>query len=417
MGRSLDTRESKIPATSALPAVPFAELEIPSCIQANKAETTPQTLFDLRLAILTFHQGLLLCPSAPDSIFTLLSRFQRLGEANPWKNFSHSAKGAAQLIQSELQALEQKHALVIKRFQKESEIPEQETNDLKFNDPVCQTSIPQQHIKPRHYQKLAGLLGGEALDLIQAIEKQKANATTRVSEIYKSQLNGIIEQAKPASPGLELKEIEQLLYLSLVACIQAFEPERGTPFISFLQSAFKRDLTRAIQSNRQLIRIPHKTRSQFFSLYHGARQEHQVENPSAEQLASFAGISLRRAAHIERLVERMQITQQFSRAGGSRSDYNPADIPDPSEDTNALVRVQRREAYINLQLAFTALRGTHPKISYILERHFGLYAKKPCSLKELALEFAVSIARIHELEKQGLKLLRSNRHIKNLGDD
>ena len=205
---------------------------------------------------------------------------------------------------------------------------------------------------------------------------------------------------------LPLLDIVQEGNLGLIRAVEKFNPNKGQRLSSFATWYIRESINHALAAQARSIRLPGHLSGALQKLQRMSREMTQTlgREPSRQELAQAAGLSLKQVEELQRVVAEPLSLDQSS--GGSEDEDDLGErVSDVGAD-DSMTSMSRDQ----LQEGIREVLETLPeRESDILQQRFGLgeYAEAgPSSLDDIAANLRISRDRVHQLEVRALRKLR-----------
>jgi RNA polymerase primary sigma factor len=205
---------------------------------------------------------------------------------------------------------------------------------------------------------------------------------------------------------LPLLDIVQEGNLGLIRAVEKFNPNKGQRLSSFATWYIRESINHALAAQARSIRLPGHLSGALQKLQRTSREMTQTlgREPSRQELAQAAGLSLKQVEELQRVVAEPLSLDQSS--GGSENEDELGErVSDVGAD-DSMTGMSRDQ----LQEGIREVLETLPeRESDILQQRFGLgaYAEAgPSSLDDIAANLRISRDRVHQLEVRALRKLR-----------
>ena len=205
---------------------------------------------------------------------------------------------------------------------------------------------------------------------------------------------------------LPLLDIVQEGNLGLIRAVDKFNPNKGQRLSSFATWYIREAINRALAAQARSIRLPGHLSGALQKLQRLSREMTQTlgREPSRQELAQAAGLSLKQVEELQRVVAEPLSLDQSSSGGEDEDDLGER-VSDVGAD-DSMTGISRDQ----LQGGIREVLETLPeRESDILQQRFGLgeYAEiGPSSLDDIAANLRISRDRVHQLEVRALRKLR-----------
>ena len=205
---------------------------------------------------------------------------------------------------------------------------------------------------------------------------------------------------------LPLLDIVQEGNLGLIRAVDKFNPNKGQRLSSFATWYIREAINHALAAQARSIRLPGHLSGALQKLQRLSREMTQTlgREPSRQELAQAAGLSLKQVEELQRVVAEPLSLDQSSSGGEDEDDLGER-VSDVGAD-DSMTGISRDQ----LQGGIREVLETLPeRESDILQQRFGLgeYAEiGPSSLDDIAANLRISRDRVHQLEVRALRKLR-----------
>ena len=218
----------------------------------------------------------------------------------------------------------------------------------------------------------------------------------------------LIPYHSPADPAIELADLQQEGYISLMNAIEKFDDTKGFQFSSYAWWAIKRGMERCL-GNSRAVRFPTYLLSRFSRLNQVMVDlwQEQQEKPSVSELT--------RA--LELTEEKVTELIEFARMYESMCSLDAPLVED--ERATLLDMVQADDESVENELMRTEIKEIVHRLlnsdlltvreNWILKLRFGLTFEDSLSLNEISKRVGLSRQRICQIETEALKKLRTKK--------
>jgi RNA polymerase primary sigma factor len=209
---------------------------------------------------------------------------------------------------------------------------------------------------------------------------------------------------KYAGHGMPLTDLIQEGNLGLIRAVEKFDFERGFKFSTYATWWIRQRITRAINDQSRIVRLPVCT-LQGLSRLHRASQEFIQENgrsPSREELANISSVSVDK---VDELLEAESKEPMLLEAKVSE-DPEAAELADMIADTNQPSPEEKAARAILKTQILNAINQLSGREREVIILRFGLNDGRPKSRHEVGKAFGISKTRILQIERSALEELR-----------
>lgn len=193
--------------------------------------------------------------------------------------------------------------------------------------------------------------------------------------------------------------------IGLLIAIQRYDPGSPYRFSTYAMYWIRQSILRAIQNQSWMIRVPvHVQESQRILR---RTEEHlwitNARTPSDQELASALQWPV---AKVRQVRESRRQPRSLTKVSIDGTEYDDSDI----QPVRSIFATDGSEgsdhSTMNVVALTTALRSLPPRLQEIIRLRYGLDGCQPHSLTELSVYWGISRARIFQLERRALHLLR-----------
>lgn len=205
-----------------------------------------------------------------------------------------------------------------------------------------------------------------------------------------------------AGHGMQFDDLMQAGILGLMRAVDKFDCSQGTKFSTYATWWIKQSITRAIDDESRMIRLPVHVVDKCRTLDASRKRARLTwaETQASPHLLDTAFD----AEHIARTRELLRPCLSLDQLAGE------LDIVDESADATGVVddRVTFASVLSEISDHLAAVPGLGARAVAILEMRFGLTGGEPMTLDEIGQHFGVTRERIRQLEKKSLTALREH---------
>ncbi len=216
------------------------------------------------------------------------------------------------------------------------------------------------------------------------------------------------EARKLASRMMDRADLTQEGYVGLLRAAKRFDPERGLRFSTYARWWVRAQITRAIDQNGRVVRLPGAAVEQLRNL-RKAQRDHEQDGAdwTVADIAEQAGVEKDRAEFLLSRGEAVSLDEPVdddgSRSrplGGLLADDAAIDPLDDAIDRQETLR------------AMSAVEHLDERQRFVVTSRFGLDGDQPKSLAEVGRLMSLSRERVRQLEKEALRVLREDGRIR-----
>jgi RNA polymerase primary sigma factor len=209
---------------------------------------------------------------------------------------------------------------------------------------------------------------------------------------------------KYAGHGLPLIDLIQEGNLGLMRAVNKFDHERGFRFSTYATWWIRQRITRAINDQSRIVRLPVCTLQGLARLHRASQgfvQEHG-RTPSREELARVGGVP---ADKVDELLEAEGREPMLLETRVS-DDPESAELADLVPDTAEPSPEEKAARAILKHQILEAVRSLSGREREVIILRFGLHDGRPRSRHEIGRAFGISKTRILQIERSALEELR-----------
>ena len=210
------------------------------------------------------------------------------------------------------------------------------------------------------------------------------------------------EARKLASRMMDRSDLTQEGYVGLLRAAKRFDPERGLRFSTYARWWVRAQITRAIDQNGRVVRLPGAAVEQLRNL-RKAQRDHEQEGAewSIADLAEQAGVDPERAEFLLSRGEAVSLDEPVDE-DGPRSRPLGGLLADEDAIDPLVDAIDKQETH----RALAAVGHLDERQRFVVTSRFGLDGDQPKSLAEVGRLMSLSRERVRQLEKEALRALR-----------
>ncbi|MBX2796681.1 MAG: RNA polymerase sigma factor RpoD/SigA [Myxococcales bacterium] len=215
------------------------------------------------------------------------------------------------------------------------------------------------------------------------------------------------EARKLASRMMDRSDLTQEGYVGLLRAAKRFDPERGLRFSTYARWWVRAQITRAIDQNGRVVRLPGAAVEQLRNLRKAQRDHEQGGGEwTIAELADEAGVDRERAEFLLSRGEAVSLDEPMEE--GPRSRPLGGVLSDDQAIDPLVDAMERQETH----RALAAVEDLDERQRFVVTSRFGLDGDQPKSLAEVGRLMSLSRERVRQLEKEALRALRDQGRIR-----
>lgn len=205
-----------------------------------------------------------------------------------------------------------------------------------------------------------------------------------------------------AHRGVPFEDLEAEGTIGLIEAAARFDPSHGAEFATYASWWIQKRVRECATRHACVVRFP-RYQVERIRRSRQAERELMVERgrrPTGEEIAGRSGLS---AAEVDALRARYPRQVSLEDPVDSRHDLRIADVLADRRQPAADLALMMRETVDRM---LRMLRDLPSRYREVLSRRYGLDGSEPMTLGELGVALSLSRERVHQIERQALRVLR-----------
>ena len=202
--------------------------------------------------------------------------------------------------------------------------------------------------------------------------------------------------------GVPMLDLIQEGSIGLIYAARKFDYTRNLRFSTYATKWIRQGIMRCIMNYNGMIRVPHYTAEKMNKVLRARTELMQRlgKEPDAAQIAQLCQMDAEKVAQLLNLMPR---TVSLDTPVGDDGDddlqilIEDLQAPQPQEE------LVRRELKNTLQILLSQLT---PRQQQVLQMHYGLTDREPCSMETIGKELGISKERVRQIEQQAMQKLK-----------
>ena len=238
---------------------------------------------------------------------------------------------------------------------------------------------------------------------------QNENDLDAARKLIVSQLRFVVHIARTYSGyGLPLADLIQEGNIGLMKAVKKFDPDRGTRLVTYAVHWIRSEIHEFVFNNWKIVKVA-TTKAQrklFFKLRNAKKSIGWLTNDEKKLIAKDLGVKPKDVATMEQRFASVDMSYDLGNTDSDEDYVSPAGfLPSPDSDPSSIVENDNWLQGKKEQLS-TALEGLDNRSKEILMSRW--LTDEKVTLKELAKQYQVSIARIRQIEEAAIQELREH---------